>query len=81
LASATALNREGSLGSGACSRSGKPSWAKIATRASPAAAVSPMKAKIVVRIRSGQPCPAKLGNRGDKIGLRGRLEGTASCIG
>ncbi|HST70225.1 MAG TPA: hypothetical protein VLI94_11280 [Solirubrobacterales bacterium] len=54
-ASATALAREGSLGSGAGSRSGKPIWEKIATRANPPAAINPMKAKTVVRIRSGHP--------------------------
>lgn len=68
-ASATALAREGPLGSGAGSRSGKPSWAKIATRASPPAAINPMKAKTVVRIRSVQPRPAKLGRRSATRGL------------
>ncbi|HEX6457158.1 MAG TPA: hypothetical protein VF009_11650 [Solirubrobacterales bacterium] len=54
---------DGPSGSGAGSSSGHPGWAKIATRARPAAAVIPSKAKAVLRILSGSPLPAKLGKR------------------
>jgi hypothetical protein len=59
----------GSDGNGAGSRREDPGWAKIATRASPAAAVRPRSAKAVLRIRSGSPRPAKLGRRSEASGL------------
>lgn len=80
-ASATALSRSGSLGRGDGDRSGKPSWAKIATIARAAAAVSPSNAKAVLRIRSGRPFPAKLGSRSDERSLLLKLECTSTSIG
>lgn len=61
---------DGSSGSGAGSSSGHPGWAKIATKARPAAAVIPSNAKAVLRILSDRPLPAKLGQRTED---RGRL--------
>jgi hypothetical protein len=80
-ASETAFSSEGSLGSGAGESSGKLSWAKTATRARPEAAVSPRKAKTVLRIRSGRPCPARLGSRNEARSLLWKRWRTTSCIG
>lgn len=71
---------EGSSGRGAGEIRLKPGWAKIATRARPAAAVNPSRAKLVLRIRSVSPLPAKLGRRRAEISLRWR-ESTSSFIG
>ena len=79
-ASATALAREGSLGMGAGVSSGKPSWAKNATSARPAAAVRPRKAKAVLRIRSGNPLPATLESRRNERSLVWKVGRTSSCI-
>src|SRR4051812_36630028 len=81
--SASAIDslREGWSGSGAGVSSGKPGWAKIATRARPPAAVKPRRAKVVLRIRSGRPSPAKLGNRSQASRRLWKLECTRSCIG
>lgn len=77
---ATALSLLGSLGSGPVGASGKPSWAKIATSPSAAAAVRPRKAKTVVLILSGKPLPATLERRSEER-LSGGLERTSSSIG
>jgi hypothetical protein len=74
-------SNDGSAGSGTGESSGQPGWAKIATSARPAAAVSPSKAKVVLRIRSGNPSPAKLGGRRAETSLLWRRELTCSCIG
>lgn len=77
-APATDSLRVGSSGSGAGSSSGKPGWAKSATRASPAAAVSPRRAKAVLRIRSVKPAPAKLGSRTEERSLLWSIQCTSS---
>jgi hypothetical protein len=71
---------EGSAGRGAGEIRLKPGWAKIATRARPAAAVSPSRAKLVLRIRSASPLPATLDRRRVEISLLWR-ESTSSFIG
>jgi len=55
IAWATASAPEGPLGIGAGESRWNPGWAKRATMARPAAAVSPRKAKAVLRMRSGRP--------------------------
>lgn len=69
----------GSSGNGAGESRGKLSWAKIATSAKALAAVSPRKAKAVLRILSGKPLPAKLGSRRESS-LLWWLEFTTCCI-
>jgi hypothetical protein len=62
-ASAFEIEVEGSLGSGAGESTCSCGAAKIAIRASPAAAIRPRKAKVVARIRSMRLPPAKFGTR------------------
>ena len=80
-ASPTDCSTAGSSGSGTGSSSGKPGWAKIATSARPAAAVSPSRAKPVARIRSVMPCPNRLDSRSEGICAYRRMECTSSWIG
>jgi hypothetical protein len=81
LAAALDCPADGWSGSGAGEIRLNPGWAKIATSASPAAAVSPSRAKLMLRIRSGKPSPAKLGSRSAESSLLWRMECTSSCIG
>lgn len=81
LAAAIDCPADGWSGSGAGEIRLNPGWAKIATSASPAAAVSPSRAKLMLRIRSGKPSPARLGSRSAESSLLWRLECTSSYIG
>ena len=60
---------------------GKLGWAKIATRARPAAAVRPRKAKAVLRIRSGRPCRRSWAAATTCRSLMLTMERTTPCIG
>lgn len=71
---------EGSLGSGAGESTCSCGAAKIAIRASPAAAIRPRKAKVVARIRSIRLPPAKFGTRRAAGSLMWNLDCTTSFI-
>lgn len=79
-ACALPIEVEGSLGSGAGESRCSCGAAKIAIRASPAAAIRPRKAKVVARIRSMRLPPAKFGTRRAEGSLMWNLDCTTSFI-